>query len=150
MQKKKPVRLEVGRAFVLSVGLFVRGCGCCTASSVGGGVSDLGRVGVCCVCPGMPPGGLIVGVRAVLGILLPVLLRGCDAADLRMISPAGCVGCVHQSAGRVCAAALPERGGYVGLGFFPTSSCSARGHVYTGPLLARAAYCIYVCPACKL
>ena len=26
--------------------------------------SDLGRVGVCCVCPGMP-----------LGVLLPVLLR---------------------------------------------------------------------------
>jgi len=44
----------------------------------------------------------------------------CGAADLRMISPAGCVGCVHQSAGRVRAAALPERGSYVGLGFFPT------------------------------
>ncbi|UQK51549.1 type II toxin-antitoxin system HicB family antitoxin [Faecalibacterium sp. IP-3-29] len=70
-------------------------------------------------------------------------------SDLRMISPAGCVGCVHQSAGRVRAAALPERGGYVGLGFFPTSSCNARGRVCTGPLLARAAYCIYVCPACK-
>jgi len=48
------------------VGLWV----CCTASSVGGWVSDLGHVGVCCVCLGMPPGGLIVGVRAVLGVLL--------------------------------------------------------------------------------
>ena len=47
------------------MGLIVRGCGCCTASSVGGWVSDLGRVGVCCVCPWMP-----------LGVLLPVLLRG--------------------------------------------------------------------------
>ena len=53
---------------------------------------------------------------------------------------AGCVGCVHQSAGRVRAAALPERGGYVGLGFFPTSPCNARGRVCTGPLLARAAF----------
>ena len=130
---------RVFRAGLLPVGPIVWGCGCCTASSVGGWVSDLGRVGVRCVCPGMPPGGLIVGVRAVLGVLLPVLRRG-GAADLCMISPAGCVGCVHQSAGRVCAAALPERGGYVGLGFFPTSSCSARGHVYTGPLLARAAF----------
>ena len=42
----------VGRAFVLSGGLIVWGCGCCTASSVGGWVSDLGCVGVCCVCPG--------------------------------------------------------------------------------------------------
>ena len=102
---------RVFRAGLLSVGLIVRGCGCCTASSMGGWVSDLGRMGMCCVCPGMP-----------LGVLLPVLLR-----------------CV----------VLLERGSYVGLGFFPTSPCNARGRVCTGPLLARAAYCIYVCPACK-
>ena len=47
---------------MLSVGLIVWGCGCITASSVGGWVSDLGRVGVCCVS-GMPPGGLVVSVR---------------------------------------------------------------------------------------
>ena len=35
-----------------------------------------------------------------------------------------------------------------GWGCCPTSSCSARGRVYTGPLLARAAYCIYSCTAC--
>ena len=42
-----------------------------------------GRLGVCsvpCGCvlrvSGMPPGGLIVGVRVVLGVLLPVLRRG--------------------------------------------------------------------------
>ena len=58
------------------MGLIVRGCGCCTASSVGGWVSDLGRVGACCVCRRMPPGGLIVGVRVVLGVLLPVLRWG--------------------------------------------------------------------------
>lgn len=52
--------------------------------------------------------------------------------------PAGCVGCVHQSAGRVRAAALPEHGGYVGLGFFPTSSCNARGRVCTGPLACKS------------
>ena len=57
---------------MLSGGLIVWGCGCCTASSVGGWVSDLGCVGV----SGMPPGGLIVGVRVVLGVLLPVLRRG--------------------------------------------------------------------------
>ena len=62
--KKKPVRCVAGRAFVLSGGLIVWGCGCCTASSMGGWVSDLGRMGMCCVCPGMP-----------LGVLLPVLLR---------------------------------------------------------------------------
>ena len=91
---------RVFRAGLLSVGLIVRGCGCCTASSMGGWVSDL-----------------------------------------RMISPAGCVGCVHQSAGRASAAVLPEQGGcYVGLGFFPTSPCNARGRVCTGPLLARAAF----------
>lgn len=55
---------RVFRAGLLSVGLIVRGCGCCTASSMGGWVSDLGRMGMCCVCPGMP-----------LGVLLPVLLR---------------------------------------------------------------------------
>ena len=33
-------------------------------------------MGVCCVCPGIPPGGLIVGVRVVLGVLLPVLRWG--------------------------------------------------------------------------
>lgn len=79
-KKKKPVRPDgragfhvgwliewLGRVFragLLSVGLIVRGCGCCTASSMGGWVSDLGRMGMCCVCPGMP-----------LGVLLPVLLR---------------------------------------------------------------------------
>lgn len=54
---------RVFRAGLLSVGLIVRGCGCCTASSMGGWVSDLGRMGMCCVCPGMP-----------LGVLLPALL----------------------------------------------------------------------------
>ena len=88
---------------------------------------------------GMPPGGLIVGVRVVLGVLLPVLRRGVVLLICAKSPPAGCVGCVHQSAGRVRAEALPERGGYVGLGFFPTSSCNARGRVCTGPLLARAA-----------
>ena len=36
------------------------------------------RVRVRCVLrvSGMPPGGLIVGVRVVLGVLLPVLRRG--------------------------------------------------------------------------
>ena len=47
---------------LLPVGLIVRSRGYCTASSVGGWVSVLGRVGVCGVCLGMPPGGLIVGV----------------------------------------------------------------------------------------
>jgi len=61
-KRKSLSGLMVGRAFMLSGGLIVRGCGCCTVSSVGGWVSDLGRVGVCCVCPGMLPGGLIVGV----------------------------------------------------------------------------------------
>ena len=61
---------------MLSGGLIVWGCGCCTASSVGGWGSDLGRMGVCCVCPGIPPGGLIVGVWVVLGVLLPVLRWG--------------------------------------------------------------------------
>lgn len=55
---------RVFRAGLLSVGLIVRGCGCCTASSMGGWVSDMGRMGMCCVCPGMP-----------LGVLLPTLLR---------------------------------------------------------------------------
>ena len=36
--------------------------------------------------------------------------------------------------------ALLEHGSYVGLGFFPTSPCNARGRVCTGPLLARAAF----------
>ena len=80
---------------------------------------------------GMPPGGLIVGVRVVLGVLLPVLRRGVVLLICAKSPPAGCFGCVHQSAGRVRAAALPERGGYVGLGFFPTSSCNARGRVLT-------------------
>lgn len=75
-KRKSLSGLIVGRAFVLSGGLIVWGCGCCTASSVGGWVSDLGRMGVCCVCPGIPPGGLIVGVKVVLGVLLPVLRRG--------------------------------------------------------------------------
>ena len=63
---------------LLPVGLIVRGCGCCIASSVGGWVSDLGRVGVCCVCPGIPPsaGRSDRGCGGVLGVLLPVLLRG--------------------------------------------------------------------------
>ena len=52
------------------------------------------------------------------------------------VCPAGPLMIVHQSAGRVRAVALPERGDYVGLGFFPTSSCNARGRVCTGPLLA--------------
>lgn len=51
-KRKSLSGLIVGRAFVLSGGLIVWGCGCCTASSVGGWVSDLGCVGVCCVCPG--------------------------------------------------------------------------------------------------
>ena len=51
-KRKSLSGLIVGRAFVLSGGLIVWGCGCCTASSVGGWVSDLGRMGVCCVCPG--------------------------------------------------------------------------------------------------
>lgn len=46
-KRKSLSGLIVGRAFVLSGGLIVWGCGCCTASSVGGWVSDLG-----CVCPG--------------------------------------------------------------------------------------------------
>ena len=75
-KRKSLSGLIVGLAFVLSGGLIVWGCGCCTASSVGGWVSDLGRMGVCCVCPGIPPGGLIVGVQVVLGVLLPVLRRG--------------------------------------------------------------------------
>lgn len=37
----------------------------------------------------MPPGGLIVGVRVVLGVLLPVLRRGALAACIR--ARAGCV-----------------------------------------------------------
>lgn len=73
MQKKKPVRLGSRAGFRAVWGLIVWGCGCCTASSVGGWVSDLGRVCVLRVS-GMPPGGLIVGVCAVLGVLLPVLL----------------------------------------------------------------------------
>ena len=48
MQKKKPVRLGSRAGFRAVWGLIVWGCGCCTASSVGGWVSDLGRVGVCC------------------------------------------------------------------------------------------------------
>ena len=73
MQKKKPVRLDSRAGFRAVWGLIVWGCGRCTASSVGGWVSDLG-----CVLrvSGMPPGGLIVGVRVVLGVLLPVLRRG--------------------------------------------------------------------------
>ena len=72
-KRKSLSGLIVVRAFVLSGGLIVWGCGCCIASSVGGWVSDLG-----CVLrvSGMPPGGLIVGVRVVLGVLLPVLRRG--------------------------------------------------------------------------
>ena len=65
---------------MLSGGLIVWGCGCCTASSVGGWVSDLGCVGV----SGMPPGGLIVGVRVVLGVLLPVLRRVALVACIRV------------------------------------------------------------------
>lgn len=65
--------LIVGRAFVLSGDLIVWGCGCYTASSVGG----WGAVWVCAACVrGCRRGGLIVGVRAVLGVLLPVLRRG--------------------------------------------------------------------------
>lgn len=39
---------RVFRAGLLSVGLIVRGCGCCTASSMGGWVSDLGRMQSIC------------------------------------------------------------------------------------------------------
>ena len=52
VQKKKPVRLDSRAGFRAVWGLIVWGCGRCTASSVGGWVSDLSRVGVCCVCPG--------------------------------------------------------------------------------------------------
>lgn len=56
MQKKKPVRLDSRAGFCAVLGLIVWGCGRCTASSVGGWVSDLGRVGVCwafsCRCCG--------------------------------------------------------------------------------------------------
>ena len=45
---------------------------------------------------GMPPGGLIVGVRVVLDVLLPVLLI-CARSP-----PAGCVGCGATRAGRIC------------------------------------------------
>nr|DAF75491.1 MAG TPA: hypothetical protein [Caudoviricetes sp.] len=55
MQKKKPVRLDSRAGFRAVWGLIVWDCGRCTASSVGGWVSDLGCVGVCCVCPGCPP-----------------------------------------------------------------------------------------------
>ena len=70
MQKKKPVLLDSRAGFRAvwgpnRVGLrvlhsFQRGrlCGCVLRVS------------------GMPPGGLIVGVRVVLGVLLPVLRRG--------------------------------------------------------------------------
>ena len=61
-KRKSLSGLIVGRAFMLFVRLIVWGCECITASSVGGWVFDLGCVGVCYVCPGMPPGGLIVGV----------------------------------------------------------------------------------------
>lgn len=54
MQKKKPVRLDSRAGFRAVWG----------PDRVGLRVS------------GMPPGGLIVGVRVVLGVLLPVLRRG--------------------------------------------------------------------------
>ena len=52
----------------------------------------------------------------------------------------GAVQAARFAGGPSAAVALPERGGYVGLGFFPTSPCNARGRVCTGPLLAIAAF----------
>ena len=55
---------------------------------------------------GMPPGGLIVGVRVVLGVLLPVLRRGAVAT------------------------ALPERGSYVGVWDSSQQVLATQGAVY--------------------
>ena len=103
MQKKKPVRLDSRAGFRAVWGLIVWGCGRCTASSVGGWVSDLGRVGVCCVCPGIPPGGLIVGVRVVLGVLLPVLRRSvaCCQSTHDLPRRGALVACIRARAGCV-------------------------------------------------
>ena len=119
---------------MLSVRLIVWGCGCVTTSSVGGWVSDLGCVGVCGVCLWMPPGGLIVGVGAVLG----VLLRG--AADLWMISPAGCVGRVYQRAGRLLC----------GFGILPNKFLQRKGPCIYRAIACKSSVCINGCTACKL
>lgn len=69
-KRKSLSGLIVVRAFVLSGGLIVWGCGCCTASSVGGWVSDRRCAG--------GAGRSVAGAAA-----------GCGAANLCMISPGG-------------------------------------------------------------
>ena len=82
MQKKKPVRLDSRAGFRAVWGLIVWGCGRCTASSVGGWVSNRGRAGG--------------AGRSVAGAAV-----GCGAADLCMIPRRG-VCCGAARAGRLC------------------------------------------------
>lgn len=88
-KRKSLSGLIVGRAFVLSGGLIVWGCGCCTASSVGGWVSDLGCVGVCCACVRDAAGRSDRRCAGGAGRSVAGAAAGCGAADLCMISPGG-------------------------------------------------------------
>lgn len=102
-KRKSLSGLIVGRAFVLSGGLIVWGCGCCTASSVGGWVSDLGCVGVCCACVRDAAGRSDRRCAGGAGRSVAGAAAGCGAADLCMISPrrGALAACIRARAGCV-------------------------------------------------
>ena len=139
----------VGRAFVLSGGLIVWGCGCCTASSVGGWVSDLGRMGVCCVCPGIPPGRSDRGHAGSAGRSVAGAAVWCGAADLCMISPGGVrwLRASERGPGACCGAARAER--LCGFGILPNKSLQRKGPCMYRAIACKSSVCINVCPACK-
>lgn len=148
-KRKSLSGLIVGRAFVLSGGLIVWGCGCCTASSVGGWVSDLGCVGVCCACVRDAAGRSDRRCAGGAGRSVAGAAAGCGAADLCMISPGG-VRWLHASErglGACCGAARAGR--LCGFGILPNKSLQRKGPCMYRAIACKSSVCINVCPACK-
>lgn len=91
---------------------------------------------------GMPPGGLIVGVRVVLGVLLPVLRRG-------VVLPGGVrwLRASERGPGACCGAARAGR--LCGFGILPNKSLQRKGPCMYRAIACKSSVCINVCPACK-